>query len=65
MGTVRPLAVVGPPPGYDVDDLGLRVVLLRRALERAEGPVYDVAGLLDAFHADQLAALVGIGRALR
>jgi hypothetical protein len=49
--------------GYGADQLAGRVALLVRALERGEARMYDVAGLLDAFHAAQLAALLACRRA--
>src|SRR5262249_60807910 len=51
-----------PLDGYDLDDLGVRVGMVRRALERGEGPLYDVAVLLDALVAARLATLAGIRR---
>jgi hypothetical protein len=47
-----------PWEGYGADESAGRVALLMRAEEREEGPVHQVAGLADAFHAAQLAALL-------
>jgi hypothetical protein len=46
-----------PWEGYGPDQLAGRVAMLMRAVERQEGPLYQAAGLADAFHAAQLAAL--------
>jgi hypothetical protein len=51
-----------PWEGYGADQLAGRVAMLMRALDRREGPLYQVAGMADAFHAAQLQALVASAR---
>ena len=45
------MRTVRPPTDYDLNELALRVRMLQRALDRGEGPKYDVGALLDAFFA--------------
>jgi len=52
-----------PWAGYSLPALTQRIGLLRRALERGEGPAYALGGLLDAAFAAELEVLRVVGGA--